>query len=161
MCPYPSGYRDKDHRKCSTPRSSSTQKWSHVMPLPSAFDSELLRWMNYCKGQAVLVTSSSVTMFSPNMSELLKILAVLAIGSTEAERSFSCICRINSWLRSTMTTSRLSDLAVIAIHSHTTIPIDRRQIISIIFLPQTFCEHFMALHPRRINASSLFVDNYY
>ena len=35
-------------------------------------------------------------------------------------------------------------------HSHTTIPIDRRQI----------CVRFMALHPiRRMNASSLFVDN--
>ena len=134
------------------------EKWNHVMPLPSAFDSELLRWMNYWKRQPQPVASSSVTsilathadnIFFPNVRELLKILAVLPIGSTEAERSFSCIRRIHTWLRSSMTTSRLSNLAVAAMHSHTTIPINRNQI----------CERFMALHSRRMNASSLFIDN--
>ena len=129
------------------------EKWSHM-----SFDSKLLRWMNYWKQQAAPVASTSVTtllathtdnIFFPNVRELLKILTVLPIGSVEAERSFSCVQRIHTWLRSTMTASRLSDLAVIAMHSHTTIPIDRRQI----------CECFMALHPRRMNASSLFVDN--
>ncbi|KAG1674075.1 hypothetical protein GQR58_015244 [Nymphon striatum] len=35
----------------------------------------------------------------------------------EAERSFSCVKRIRTWQRSTMTTERLSNLSPIAIHT--------------------------------------------
>ena len=40
--------------------------------------------------------------FFPNVRELLIILAVLPIGSTEAGRSFSCSPRIHTWLRNAM-----------------------------------------------------------
>ena len=40
--------------------------------------------------------------FLPNVRELLIILAVLPIGSTEAGRSFSCFPRIHTWLRNAM-----------------------------------------------------------
>ncbi|KAG0711383.1 repressor of the inhibitor of the protein kinase [Chionoecetes opilio] len=128
-------------------------KWNHVMPLPSAFQSELQRWMNYWKRQ-LPISASSVTnlltfhadaTFFPNLRELLKILAVLPVGSVEAQRSFSCLRRIHNWLRNTMATEKLSDLAVIAMHGHE-VPISRADI----------CKRYMDLHPRRMMASSLF-----
>ena len=85
--------------------------------------------------------------FFPNVRDFLKILAVLPMGSTEAKRSFSCIRRILTCLRNTMTTERLSDLAVIAVHANVVI-IDRSVV----------CEKFVALHPRRMTASTLLAD---
>jgi hypothetical protein len=128
-------------------------KWSHLIPLPAAFDSELLRWRGYWTLQATPVSVSTLlavhadTIFFPNVRELLKILAVLPIGSCEAERSFSCMRRLHTWLRSTMSTERMTDLAVIAMHGHT-IRLDKIQI----------CQRFMALHPRRMKAASLFQE---
>lgn len=133
-------------------------KWSHVMPLPSAFDSELQRWMNYWKCQipvspysvTSLLSSHADALFYPNVRELLTILAVLPIGSTEAERSFSCLRRIHTWLRNRLTTENLSDLqlAVIAMHGHN-VPVTRDQIF----------KRFLELHPRRMQSSSLFVEH--
>ena len=65
---------------------------------------------------ASIIASHTDGIFFPNIRELLKILAVLPIGSTEAERSFSCRRRPHTWLRSIMTRDRLSDLSVIAMH---------------------------------------------
>ena len=83
----------------------------------------------------------------PNERELLKILTVLSMESTEAEKSFPCIRRIHTWLRNTMTTERLSDLAVIAKHAKA-VTIDR-SVVS---------EKFVALHPTRMTGSSLLAD---
>ena len=94
-----------------------------------------------------LLTSYADNTFFPNVRELLKILAVLPVGSTEAERSFSCLRRLHTWLRNTMKTDQLSDLAVIAMHGYT-IPITYEQI----------CKRFIVVHPRRMQRSSLF-DN--
>ncbi|KAG1657405.1 DNA topoisomerase 3-alpha [Nymphon striatum] len=66
------------------------------------------------------------TTFFPNVRELLSILAVLPLGSCEAEMSFSCVRRIHSWLRSSMSTDRLSDLCVIAMHGN--IPVSTEEI---------------------------------
>ena len=49
-----------------------------------------------------------------------------------------------TWLRNTMTTERLSDFAVISVHANA-FTIDR----------SVGCEKFVALHPRRMMASSL------
>ena len=38
-----------------------------------------------------LLVKHADALFFPNTRELLKILAILQIGSTEAERSFSCV----------------------------------------------------------------------
>lgn len=69
-------------------------KWEYVLPEPSTFESEIVRWMNYWKRQEPLSPSMPVTSilanhanetFFPNVRELLIILVVLPIGSTEAE----------------------------------------------------------------------------
>ena len=53
----------------------------------------------------------------------------------------------NACLRHTMTTERLSDLPVIAMHAKA-VTIDRSVV----------CEKFVALHPRQMTASSLLAD---
>ena len=70
-------------------------KWEHLLPIS---ESALFRWKSYCKQQALdnvsvrcLLSKHAYNLFFPNVRELLKILAVLPIGSTEAERSFSCV----------------------------------------------------------------------
>ena len=82
--------------------------------------------------------------FVPNVREFLEILAVLPMESTEVERSFSFMRRILTWLRILMITERLSDLAFIGKYANA-VTIDRSVV----------CEKFVALHPRRMKASSL------
>ncbi|KAG1657396.1 repressor of the inhibitor of the protein kinase [Nymphon striatum] len=105
------------------------------------------------KSEKTVSSSSSVTYliqhhadttFFPNVRELLSILAVLPLGSCEAEMSFSCVRRIHSWLRSSMSTDRLSDLCVIAMHGN--IPVSTEEIVN----------RFITLHPRRMQGQSLF-----
>ena len=129
-------------------------KWEHLLPVSSALESELFRWKGYCQQKALgdvsvtgLLSSHADNLFFPNIRELLKILAVLPIGSTEAERLFSCVRRIHTWLRSRMTTDRLSDLAVIAMHCHS-VHIDRDKVYN----------KYMAIHPRRMMSASLLHD---
>ena len=122
------------------------EKWEHILPLPAAFESELFRWSNHWKRQeampdesvAHIIASHADGIFFPNKRELLKILAVLPIGSTEAARSFSCLRRLHTWLRSRMTTDRLSDLSVIAMHGNTMVALesgDRQHLPSIYGTP--------------------------
>ena len=58
-----------------------------------------------------------LTLFSPQISEsFCAFFAVLPIGSTEAERSFSCLRQIHNWIRSTMTEKRLGNLGVLGLY---------------------------------------------
>ena len=125
-----------------------------MLPVSSTLESELFRWKGYCQQKALgnvsvtgLLSSHADNLFFPNIRELLKILAVLPIGSTEAERLFSCVRRIHMWLRSRMTTDRLSDLAVIDMHCHS-IHIDWDKVYN----------KYMAIHPRRMMSASLLHD---
>jgi len=132
------------------------QKWENVLPLPAAFESELFRWSNKWKiarqeampdeSVASIIPSHADGIFFPNVRELLKILAVLPIGSTEAERSFFCLRRLHTWLRWTTTTHRLSDLSVIAMYGNTTVAMKTDNIY----------RTFMEVHPRRMTEPSLF-----
>ena len=71
------------------------KKWGHLMPLPSSFESELFCLMNQWKRRAasdyesisvsLLLAKQVDNIFFPNVRELLKILAVLPVGSTETD----------------------------------------------------------------------------
>ena len=133
-----------------------TNKWDHLMPISPALEGELLRWKNVWQAHAELGRGINVTsllanhadcMFFPNVRELLKVLAVLPLGSTEAERSFSCVRRVHTWLRSTMSTDRLADLAVIAMNGQV-VKIDRMEV----------CRRYMTANARLMASSSLFTD---
>ena len=144
----------KDENAVTSLLNVLKEKWEHILPLPAAFESELFRWSNHWNRQEAMpdesvtsiMASHAVGIFFPNIRELLKILALLPIGSTEAERSFSCLRRLHTWLRSTMTTDRLSDLSVIAMHGNTMVALETDRI----------CRAFIELHPRRMTEPSLF-----
>lgn len=52
----------------------------------------------------------------PNVKKLLKILSTLPISTATPERTFSTLRRLKTYLRNTMTNSRLSGLALLNIH---------------------------------------------
>jgi hypothetical protein len=65
--------------------------------------------------------------FMPNIKCLLHIFATLPVTTATAERSFSSLKLIKSYLRTTMQEERLNGLALMYIHS--TIPIDVDEVI--------------------------------
>jgi hypothetical protein len=67
--------------------------------------------------------------FYPNISIFLKILATLPVSVATAERSFSTLRRVKSWLRASMAQERLSGLALLNIHK--TIDLNVDEIIDI------------------------------
>ena len=74
-------------------------KWNHILPLEPSFLSEMARWQVKWKNAdgkcclditaTKLIEKHANERFFPNFRELLKILAILPIGSVESERSFS------------------------------------------------------------------------
>jgi hypothetical protein len=52
----------------------------------------------------------------PQVTTLLKLLIVSPASSAEAERSFSALRRLKTWLRSTMTETRLNAVSVCHVH---------------------------------------------
>ena len=52
---------------------------------------------------------------SPASMQLLKIAITLGVSSGTGERSFSCVQHIKAFLRSTMSTERLSSLAFLSV----------------------------------------------
>jgi Domain of unknown function (DUF4371)/hAT family C-terminal dimerisation region len=66
---------------------------------------------------AVLRTQvPEVRMLFSQVEVLLRILLVIPVTSCEAERSFSSLRRLKTWLRSTMTQERLNNVAVCNVH---------------------------------------------
>ena len=63
----------------------------------------------------------------PNIYTAVVILMVMSVSTATAERSFSAMRRLKNYLRSTMTTERLSGLALM--HVHKDKPIDAASII--------------------------------
>lgn len=59
---------------------------------------------------------------------LVRLLMVVPISSAEAERSFSALHRLKTWLQSTMTQKRLNGIAVCHIHQDRLDKLDRREI---------------------------------
>ncbi|XP_077968824.1 uncharacterized protein LOC144422835 [Styela clava] len=52
----------------------------------------------------------------PSVYTAIQIVMTLPATTVEAERSFSCMKRVKTWLRSSMTSNRLSDLCVLHCH---------------------------------------------
>lgn len=63
----------------------------------------------------------------PIIHQLLRILATLPVSNASAERSFSSLRRIKTWLRTTMTETRLVGLALL--HIHHDIPVNPEDIV--------------------------------
>ena len=56
--------------------------------------------------------------FFPEVYKALKLYLSIPATSATAERSFSCLKLIKTWLRSTMKNERLSDLGIINMNNH-------------------------------------------
>ena len=65
-----------------------------------------------------MVQDEMLAMF-PVLGKILKIFCCLPINSCEAERSFSALRRVKSYLRTTMGQSRLRNLAIMNIERGT------------------------------------------
>ena len=79
----------------------------------------------------------------PNVFRLIKIGCTIPITSCTCERSFSTLRRLRNWMRSSMSCSRLSSLALMNIHYNHEVNLDRA------------VEIFLTLHPRKIDLSNL------
>jgi Domain of unknown function (DUF4371)/hAT family C-terminal dimerisation region len=73
---------------------------------------------------AIQALSVCDNLMYPNMYELLKILAIIPVSTATAERSFSTLRRLKTYLRNTTSESRLVGLALLAIHRDIDIPDD-------------------------------------
>ncbi|XP_031328244.1 zinc finger MYM-type protein 1-like isoform X1 [Photinus pyralis] len=110
--------------------------------------SELKMWRQKWQGQqtvpktAIEALKECEEMFFPNIRVLLQIFLVLPVTTATAERSFSVLRRLKTYLRSTMTEGRLNGLALANINSSR--QIDVEEVIS------TFCK----MKPRRLEMSS-------
>ncbi len=59
---------------------------------------------------------------------LVRLLMVVPISSAEAECSFSGLCRLKTWLQTTMTQKRLNGIAVCHVHQERLDRLDRQEI---------------------------------
>ena len=64
----------------------------------------------------------------PHIQKLLKIILVNPINSCEAERSFSALRRLKTWLRSTMTQHRLNHVLICHVHKNIVLKIPNEDI---------------------------------
>ena len=79
----------------------------------------------------------------PNVFTLLQLACTIPVTSCECERSASALRRLHNYMRASMTTTRLSTLALIHIHYDDKVDLD--EAVSL----------FAKLHPRRIELDTL------
>lgn len=73
---------------------------------------------------------NTLQLLLPNVSKLLQIFLTLPCSSCEAERSFSCLRRLKTYLRSTMSQTRLNHVAVLNIHKEDLDGLTKTQVIN-------------------------------
>ena len=89
----------------------------------SAAKAELHLWRAHFKEQEQLpdtpqsALKHATPMLFPNIRKMLICIMVLPVTSCEAERSFSALRRIKTYLRTTMTQNRLNSLSLLSIHN--------------------------------------------
>ena len=74
----------------------------------------------------------------PNITEGLKIFATLPVTTCECERNVSALRRLKTYMRSTMSQTRLTGLALLHVHYDMAIDVD--EVIA----------RFARLHPRKM-----------
>lgn len=97
-----------------------------ITDLPAAdvdeFKSEIRRWRVRCQTQndqpgTIADTLAQINaQLYPNVSACLHVLLAMPVSTATAERSFSSMRRLKTYLRSTMTTSRMSGLGLMHVH---------------------------------------------
>jgi len=104
--------------------SDAFQQYSNHVENLDLCMAEFERWQHWCSRQRPQQHDNSVndalavcdaTLF-PNVRAVLKIFATLPVTTCSAERSFSVLRLIKSYLRSTMDNDRLNGLALLSVH---------------------------------------------
>lgn len=95
-------------------------EFKEFLPQPDSMDQELIRWSTRMaaaneKASLIDVINNTEPLLFPNISTVLNLLASLPVGSCSCERSFSALRRLKTWLRSSMSSDRLSSLAILHI----------------------------------------------
>ena len=127
------------------------------LPSPKSFSSEIetwkVKWQQHFRnhGDASLPDCPSNTLpettnMYPNIKVLLTILATLPVTTCSAERSFSSLKRTKTSLRSSMTTTRLTNLTLL--HVFRDIEVDLQSAI----------DDFAHRHPRRLQMCDIMSD---
>jgi hypothetical protein len=95
---------------------------------------------------ANLLVENNLMATFPQMISLMRVYLAIPATSAAAERAFSVLKRIKTWLRNTMVQERLSSLAILSIEKELLELIDIQDIVS----------KFAALKNRRTQFSKLF-----
>ena len=84
--------------------------------------------------------------FFPNITFLLKLLAVFPVTTCEVERCVSSLRRLKSYLRSAMAQTRLTGLALMHVHQHISVDIN------------VIVDDFARIHLRRMKLGNILED---
>lgn len=118
-----------------TPEKEATVFMPFAGDLPDknfqAYKNELLKWKCKWENRSDKPSDLIQTLkhahpdFYPNIHVAVKILLTMPVSSATAERSFSSLKRIKTYLRSTMVEDRLNGLSLMHIHRDHQIDLDR------------------------------------
>jgi hypothetical protein len=115
----------------------SLEFYSDDLQEPSIILGEWERWHNRWPKTAVqdlpsnaLEALNHCTFKYPNKMKLLKIFATLPVLTSTAERSFSILRRLKTYLLTTTAADRLNGLALMSIHRDISINIDAEDVIN-------------------------------
>ncbi len=110
------------------PQASSFLDPQKLLPIVNAYDLSKDMLAEECPmAKCILISKSISSVYEvfvelaplrnafPTLLKLLQIILTVAVSSVSCERTFSSLKRIKTWLRTTMTEQRLTDLAIITI----------------------------------------------
>jgi len=121
------------------------------LPSPLSLNAEMTLWQRKWERQDpnTVPTTSLATLkgiddaLYTNIAECLKIFVTLPVTTCECERNVSALRRLKTYLRSTMSQTRLIGLALLHIHYNMEIDLD-----------EIICR-FARLHPRRMELANI------
>ncbi len=105
------------------------QTYGHLLPSPSTLDTELKSWKHDVTTNHItssdLAAAIDATPFLPNLNTIFRILLTMPVSTATAERSFSTLRRLKTWLRNRMGQERLTNLALLHIHQNIPVCLDQ------------------------------------
>ncbi|XP_021375337.1 52 kDa repressor of the inhibitor of the protein kinase-like [Mizuhopecten yessoensis] len=127
--------------------------WEEDLPNPPTLRAEIKEWQRFWNTKMPMEPASSLNLVDcldnadedvfPNLNTLLRIGCILPVGSCEAERSFSCLRRLTTYLRNRMGENRLTGLALMNMNHDIDIGLDK------------VCQAFIQRHIRKMFAGCI------
>ena len=110
-------------------------EYGPLLPSPHKADAELQNWRCAIAGNSkesmvlkqladLPSTLDSTNHLYPNIHAILKVLLTMPVSTASAERSFSVLKRLKTYLRNTMGDDRMSSLALLHIYQDRDINVD-------------------------------------